>query len=195
MFHCRYNAAVSGPSGNVTVNGSLTYGAGVQTLDSSSRDNDALSMRSTASTSGPLYAIHNGERLSACPLSTISHQFFSAALGDLSLQTIAVNATHYGGRTELEMHNLFGHLMSRAANLAVRELHQGKRPFLISRSTFAGSGRWTGHWVCGIFLVGWEDPSLICCSTLSWEITGASGRTCTTASRAYCSSNSSKFRW
>ncbi|SRR6266571_3010920 len=71
----------------------------------------------------------------------------SAALGDLSAQTIAINATHHGGLTELDLHNLFGHLMSRATHLAVRELHPKKRPFLISRSTFAGSGRWTGHWV------------------------------------------------
>jgi alpha-glucosidase len=85
-------------------------------------------------------------------MTAISHYLFSAAPGDLSLQAIATDAIHYGGRTELEMHNLFGHLMSRAANLAVRDLHQGKRPFLISRSTFAGSGRWTGHWVRGIFL-------------------------------------------
>ena len=71
----------------------------------------------------------------------------SAALGDLSAQTIAINATHHGGLTELDLHNLFGHLMSRATHLAVRKLRPGKRPFLISRSTFAGSGRWTGHWV------------------------------------------------
>jgi alpha-glucosidase (family GH31 glycosyl hydrolase) len=82
----------------------------------------------------------------------ISHHFCSVALGDLSGRTIATNATHHGGRTELDMHNLFGHLMARAANLAVRELRPGKRPFLISRSTFAGSGRWTGHWVSRIFL-------------------------------------------
>jgi alpha-glucosidase len=156
-FHCRYNATVSGPSGNITVNGSLTYGAGVHTLENNlSRDDDAFldafSPRFTTSPSGPLYAIHNGEFFSTRLLTTTSYCFLSAALGDLSLQTIATNATHYGGRTELEVHNLFGHLMSRAANLAVRELHQGKRPFLISRSTFAGSGRWTGHWVRGIFL-------------------------------------------
>jgi alpha-glucosidase (family GH31 glycosyl hydrolase) len=75
----------------------------------------------------------------------------SVALSDLSARTIAIGATHYDGHTELDMHNLFGHLMSRATNLAVRELHPGKRPFLISRSTFASSGRWTGHWVCGNF--------------------------------------------
>ena len=81
-------------------------------------------------------------------LSPELNQFIcSVALGDLSAQTIAINATHHRGVTELDVHNLFGHLMSRAAHLAVRELHPGKRPFLISRSTFAGSGRWTGHWV------------------------------------------------
>ncbi len=57
------------------------------------------------------------------------------------------------------MHNLFGHLMSRAANLAVRELHPGRRPFLISRSTFAGSGTWTGHWVGHIFLITGQPKS------------------------------------
>jgi len=79
--------------------------------------------------------------------------FCPTALGDLSFKTVATNATHYGGRSELEIHNLFGHLMSRAANLAVREIYPGKRPFLISRSTFAGSGTWTGHWVGYIFLM------------------------------------------
>ncbi len=88
-----------------------------------------------------------------CLLTSISHLSSSTAPGDLSLRTVATNATHYGGRTELEIHNLFGHLMSRAANLAVRELHPGKRPFLISRSTFAGSGTWTGHWVGFILLM------------------------------------------
>lgn len=86
-----------------------------------------------------------------CLLTSISHFLCPTALGDLSGKTVATYATHYGGRTELEMHNLFGHLMSRAANLAVREMYPGKRPFLISRSTFAGSGTWTGHWVGYIF--------------------------------------------
>lgn len=90
----------------------------------------------------------------------ISHCFYpSVALGDLSTRAIAINATHYYGYTELDMHNLFGHLMSRATNLAFRELHPGKRPFLISRSTFAGSGRWTGHWVRGnFFWLGEQMP-------------------------------------
>ncbi|KAH9952633.1 glycosyl hydrolases family 31-domain-containing protein [Russula dissimulans] len=117
-----YDPAVSGPSGNITVNGSLTYGAGVQSFNNPGGDRNVSSIEYTSLVLG-------------------------RSLGDLSGRTVGTNATHHGGRTELDMHNLFGHLMARAANLAVRELRPGKRPFLISRSTFAGSGRWTGHWL------------------------------------------------
>jgi alpha-glucosidase (family GH31 glycosyl hydrolase) len=111
------------------------------------------STKHTAASPGsvPLYAIHNGECFLTLPLGCYFSLLFSAALGDLSLQTIPTNATHHGGYTELDMHNLFGHLMSRAANLALRQLHPEKRPFIITRSSFAGSGTWTGHWVRVIF--------------------------------------------
>ena len=39
------------------------------------------------------------------------------------------------------------------------------------------------------------NASLICCTAVSWGITGASGRTCTIASREYYSSNSFKCQW
>ena len=145
---------MSGPSGNITVNGSLTYGRGTRsTVNNPNGDGNAPSSKHASSPgSAPLYAIHNGECFFALYLGRrLLLLSLFLALGDLSARTIAINATHYNGHTELDMHNLFGHLMSRAANLAVRELHPGKRPFLISRSTFAGSGRWTGHWVCGNF--------------------------------------------
>ena len=160
------------------------------------RGKGALSTRLTTSSSGPLYAIHNGKRLrvpTLAPDRNFSLFFFClTAPGDLSFRTVATNATHYGGRTELEMHNLFGHLMSRAANLAVREMYPGKRPFLISRSTFAGSGTWTGHWVGYIFLMIQVSISDF---AVSWETTGASGRICTIAFRGYYSSNFSKSQW
>jgi hypothetical protein len=68
---------ISGPSGNITVNGSLTYGAGVQMLENNpNRDNDALSTRLTTSSSGTPYAIHNGKRLQVPTLPLNLHLTF-----------------------------------------------------------------------------------------------------------------------
>ncbi|KAF9067846.1 glycosyl hydrolases family 31-domain-containing protein [Rhodocollybia butyracea] len=83
----------------------------------------------------PPYAIHN-------------------AIGDLSINTVATNATHAGGIPELEVHNLWGMMQEKATHLALEELMPGKRPVIISRSTFVSSGKWTGHWVSEGYL--WE---------------------------------------
>lgn len=105
-----------------------------------------------------------------CLLTSISHLFFyPTAHGYLSSKTVATDAIHYGGRTELDMHNLFGHLMSRAANIAVRKMYPGKRPFLISRSTFAGSGTWTGHWVSCTFLMTGQTQVEVVALPLAWR--------------------------
>lgn len=68
--------------------------------------------------------------------------------GRLSIHALATNATHAEGQVELDVHNLWGLMEEKATHLALQEIHPGKRPFLISRSTFVSSGRWTGHWVC-----------------------------------------------
>jgi alpha-glucosidase len=67
--------------------------------------------------------------------------------GRLSANTVATNATHAGGYVELDAHNLWGLMEEKATHLALQEILPGKRPFIISRSTFPSSGRWTGHWV------------------------------------------------
>ena len=44
------------------------------------------------------------------------------------------------------MHNLFGHQILNATYQALLGIFPGKRPFIIGRSTFAGSNKWAGHW-------------------------------------------------
>jgi alpha-glucosidase len=66
--------------------------------------------------------------------------------GDLAVHAVSPNATHVGGVEEYDVHNLFGHQILNATYQALLSVIPGKRPFIIGRSTFAGSGKWAGHW-------------------------------------------------
>ncbi|KAG0649653.1 Alpha-glucosidase [Hyphodiscus hymeniophilus] len=66
--------------------------------------------------------------------------------GALDVHAVSPNATHHGGTVEYDYHNLFGHQILNATYHALLGVFPGKRPFIIGRSTFAGSGRWAGHW-------------------------------------------------
>jgi alpha-glucosidase len=66
--------------------------------------------------------------------------------GDLAVHAISPNATHHGGYLQYDFHNLFGHQILNATYQALLKIHEGKRPFIIGRSTFTGSGQWAGHW-------------------------------------------------
>lgn len=134
-----YDSSIWGPSGNRTINGRLTYGGGYrggpeptekhgEGWDTSSkRGRDGRSIKERDLNTPP-YAIHHGA-------------------GRLSDHALATNATHAGGLVEFDTHNLWGFMEERATHIALEAVHPGKRPFLISRSTFPGAGRWTGHWL------------------------------------------------
>ena len=67
----------------------------------------------------------------------------------LTKEVVSPNATHNDGpynSTEYELHNLYGHLSANATYHALVAARPNKRPFFMSRSTFAGSGNFTGHW-------------------------------------------------
>jgi len=66
--------------------------------------------------------------------------------GDLAVHAVSPNATHVDGTEEYDVHNLFGHQILNATYQALLEVFPGKRPMIIGRSTFAGSGKWAGHW-------------------------------------------------
>ncbi|EIN04541.1 hypothetical protein PUNSTDRAFT_47500 [Punctularia strigosozonata HHB-11173 SS5] len=149
-----YDVDRFGPSGNITVNGTLTCNAtssfsaalteradlverkkDEKKDEKKERKKDEKKRRGLGAggqpdveLNAPPYAIHNGN-------------------GRLSLHALATNATHAGGFVELDTHNLWGTMEAIASHKALLDILPGKRPFIISRSTFAGAGRWTGHWL------------------------------------------------
>ena len=66
--------------------------------------------------------------------------------GALGVHAVAPNATHINGVQEYDVHNLFGHQILNATYQALLQVFPGKRPAIIGRSTFAGSGQVAGHW-------------------------------------------------
>lgn len=66
--------------------------------------------------------------------------------GDLAVHAMSPNATHADGTADYEIHNTFGHQILNATHNALLKAIPGKRPFIIGRSTFSGSGKWAGHW-------------------------------------------------
>eukprot|EP01016_Furgasonia_blochmanni_P052818 TRINITY_DN8462_c0_g1_i5.p1 TRINITY_DN8462_c0_g1~~TRINITY_DN8462_c0_g1_i5.p1 ORF type:complete len:491 (+),score=31.94 TRINITY_DN8462_c0_g1_i5:565-2037(+) len=59
---------------------------------------------------------------------------------------VDINAVHYGGVKELNVRNLYGFLQTRAVANFFEKRRGIKLSFLLSRSTFPGSGKYGAHW-------------------------------------------------
>ncbi|TIC52139.1 hypothetical protein E3Q03_03394 [Wallemia mellicola] len=133
-----YNPEVSGNSGNITVDGQLTYmqspmptrreqlGRRMGTVDTIDKDKaeDLLAR--------PPYQLHNGP----------PNKF-----NQLDSTTISGNATHANGVAEYDVHNANGHMLARFTREALERIYNKQRSFIITRSTFAGSGKYTQLWL------------------------------------------------
>ncbi|KAI8081129.1 alpha glucosidase [Thamnidium elegans] len=75
----------------------------------------------------PKYAINNGA-------------------GNLSEVTVAMTAVHHGGIPHYDIHNLYGHAESYITRNAMIKHKENARPFVLTRSSFIGSGTHVGHW-------------------------------------------------
>ncbi|XP_041323927.1 sucrase-isomaltase, intestinal [Pyrgilauda ruficollis] len=77
-------------------------------------------------------------------------------------KTLCLDAVQSWGK-QYDVHNLYGYSMTLSTRKAIEALFPGKRSFLISRSTFAGSGKHGGHWL-GDNAATWDQ--------LKWAIPG-----------------------
>uniref|UniRef100_A0ABK0LR68 Maltase-glucoamylase 2 n=1 Tax=Rattus norvegicus TaxID=10116 RepID=A0ABK0LR68_RAT len=90
--------------------------------------------------------------------------------GSLSVGTLCMDTEFYSG-LHYDVHSLYGYTMAKATNLALDAVFSSKRNFLLSRSTFAGSGKFAGHWL-GNNAASWDDLRWSIPSILEFNLFG-----------------------
>ncbi|KAK3314350.1 glycoside hydrolase family 31 protein [Apodospora peruviana] len=66
--------------------------------------------------------------------------------GALSASTLWTNITNSDSTTQYDTHNVYGTMMAHATRSALLSRRPKLRPFVLTRSTFAGAGRAAAHW-------------------------------------------------
>jgi alpha-D-xyloside xylohydrolase len=84
----------------------------------------------------------------------VPHVFYPA----LGAKSIAPSSMHAGDILDYNAHSLYGLMESIATRKALLALKPNNRPFILSRSTFPGSGVHTAHWT-GDNAATWDDLS------------------------------------
>nr|AQS60670.1 lysosomal alpha-glucosidase [Sogatella furcifera] len=95
--------------------------------------------------------------------------------GVLRAHTLCMTARHRWGR-HYDLHNLYGMTEAVATNFALAELRE-KRPFVISRSSFVGLGKYAGVWTGDVYST-WQDlyhsiPDMLTYNVLGIPMVGA----------------------
>jgi len=79
----------------------------------------------------------------------------SNSMGKLNTKTMTMSSVQYGNVSHYDSHNLYGLTEAIFTNKALTEVRK-ERPYLLSRSSFAGSGKFTTKWT-GDNAATWDD--------------------------------------
>ncbi|KAM4843713.1 lysosomal alpha-glucosidase [Thomomys bottae] len=95
--------------------------------------------------------------------------------GTLQAATVCASSSQFLS-THYNLHNLYGLTEAIASSRALEKV-RGTRPFVISRSTFSGHGRYAGHWTGDVWS-SWEQlahsvPEILQFSLLGVPLVGA----------------------
>ncbi|XP_045412485.1 sucrase-isomaltase, intestinal [Lemur catta] len=99
-----------------------------------------------------------------CTDNTLNYPPFTPDILDKLLysKTICMDAVQYWGK-QYDVHCLYGYSMAIATERALQTVFPDKRSFILTRSTFAGSGHYAAHWL-GDNTASWEQ--------MKWSIAG-----------------------
>ncbi|ERE69027.1 lysosomal alpha-glucosidase-like protein [Cricetulus griseus] len=106
-----------------------------------------------------------------CPDNELENPPYVPAVvgGALQAATICASSRQFLS-THYNLHNLYGLTQAIASNRALVKT-RGTRPFVISRSTFAGHGQYAGHWT-GDVSSSWEHLSYSVPDILQFNLVG-----------------------
>ncbi|KAI5273968.1 putative Maltase-Glucoamylase 2 [Manis pentadactyla] len=90
--------------------------------------------------------------------------------GSLIARTLCMDAEFQWG-LHYDVHSLYGYSMARATDTALSSIFPGTRNFILSRSTFAGSGKFAAHWL-GDNAATWDDLRWSIPSILEFNLFG-----------------------
>ncbi|XP_069105358.1 sucrase-isomaltase, intestinal-like [Argopecten irradians] len=66
--------------------------------------------------------------------------------GDLYRKTVCMDAKQYWG-DHYQVHSLYGHSHAMSTHAALRDVLPGKRPFIVTRSSYPGTSHYAAHWL------------------------------------------------
>ncbi|XP_051686446.2 lysosomal alpha-glucosidase [Oryctolagus cuniculus] len=106
-----------------------------------------------------------------CPNNTLEKPPYLPGVAGGALQAATICASsHQFLSTHYNLHNLYGLTEAIASHRALVKA-RGTRPFVISRSTFSGHGRYAGHWTGDVWST-WEHLSSSVPEVLQFNLLG-----------------------